>query len=64
MMKDILIGMALADDVKDLRGKILITKGNEITEVLKTRLMNFSSLGDVVEPIKVIDQIDKMSESF
>ncbi|MDY6932836.1 MAG: response regulator [Spirochaetota bacterium] len=62
MMKDILIGMVLADDVKDLRGKILITKGNEITEVLKTRLMNFSSLGDVVEPIKVIDQIDKMSE--
>lgn len=58
-LKDILPGMVLADDIKDKAGSILIPKGNEISEVIKARLINFASFGNVVEPIKILEQVIK-----
>lgn len=49
-------GMILAEDVLDGNGLVLITKYQEITDVLITRLKNFSRMGMVQEPIKVINQ--------
>jgi response regulator RpfG family c-di-GMP phosphodiesterase len=50
-------GMILAEDVLDGNGLVLITKYQEITDVLITRLKNFSRLGMVQEPIKVISEM-------
>jgi len=58
-VKDILPGMVLSDDIKDKAGSVLIPKGNEISEVIKARLINFASFGNVVEPIKILEQVAK-----
>ena len=49
-------GMILAEDILDGNGLVLITKYQEITDVLITRLKNYSRMGMVQEPIKVISQ--------
>jgi response regulator RpfG family c-di-GMP phosphodiesterase len=59
-LKEILPGMVLVDDIKDSSGIVLVAKGNEITDVLKMRILNFSRVRSVVEPIKVmLQQRDK-----
>ena len=58
--EEITIGMVLADDIKDSVGAILIPKGFEITDVLQMRLIIFSRLGRVVEPIKVLEEISNV----
>lgn len=55
--EEISIGMVLADDIKDNAGVILIPKGYEITDVLQMRLIIYSRLGRVVEPIKVLEEL-------
>lgn len=57
--EEIAIGMILADDIKDNVGAILIPKGYEITDALQMRLIIYSRLGRVVEPIKVLEEILK-----
>lgn len=52
-------GMILADDIRDVTGVVLVPKGYEITDMLKTRLLNFSSFGNVMEPVKVLESINK-----
>lgn len=54
---DLVNGMLLADDIKDNSGATLVSKGQEITEVLKLRLIVFSRLGRVTEPIRVLKLI-------
>ena len=54
---DLANGMLLADDIKDDHGAILISKGQEITEILKLRLLVFSRLGRVSEPIRILKPI-------
>ena len=54
---DLVNGMLLADDIKDYSGALLISKGQEITEILKLRLLVFSRLGRVVEPIRILKPI-------
>jgi response regulator RpfG family c-di-GMP phosphodiesterase len=49
-------GMILAEDILDGNGLILITKYQEITDVLITRLKNYARMGMVQEPIKVTNQ--------
>ena len=49
-------GMILAEDILDGNGLVLITKYQEITDVLITRLKNYARMGMVQEPIKVISQ--------
>lgn len=48
--------MILAEDILDGNGLVLITKYQEITDVLITRLKNYARMGMVQEPIKVISQ--------
>ena len=55
--EEMTIGMVLADDIKDSAGAILIPKGYEITDVLQMRLIIYSRLGRVVEPIRVLEEI-------
>ncbi|MEW6572512.1 MAG: hypothetical protein AB1374_02620, partial [Bacillota bacterium] len=57
VLDELLPGMVLADDIRDHRGVMLVPKGYEITEVLKTRLLNFARFGSVTEPIKILEPI-------
>ncbi len=54
---DLVNGMLLADDIKDNHGEILLSKGQEITDVLKLRLLVFLRLGRVAEPIRILKPI-------
>jgi hypothetical protein len=47
-------GMLLAEDVLSLKGTLLVSKGQEITLVLMTRLRTYADIGGVREPIKVL----------
>jgi len=44
----------LAEDVKTVKGLLLVTKGQETTRVLLERLKRFVSLAGIQEPFKVI----------
>lgn len=58
-LSEIMPGMELADDIKDSTGVVLISKGHEITEVLKLRLFNYARFGTIVEPIKILESLTK-----
>ncbi len=53
-VKDVEPGVVAASDIKDKNGFVLITKGAEITEMLKMKLMNYVKMGSVNETIKVL----------
>lgn len=53
-------GMVLAEDVIDKLGNPLITKKNVITDILKMRLQNYISLGNVIEFVKVIEKVTRV----
>jgi response regulator RpfG family c-di-GMP phosphodiesterase len=53
-LKDIVPGMVLADDVKTSKDVLLIQKGNEITEVMRKRLLNINNVNSIVEPIRIM----------
>lgn len=46
--------MILAEDLRNLRGILIITKGQELTRPLLAHLRNFAYRGGVQEPIRVI----------
>jgi Response regulator containing a CheY-like receiver domain and an HD-GYP domain len=50
-------GMVLADDIKDNYEAILVAKGQEITDILKLRLLVFYRLGRVTELIRILKPI-------
>ncbi|SPF52374.1 Response regulator receiver protein [Candidatus Desulfosporosinus infrequens] len=54
---DLVNGMLLADDLIDNYGSILLYKGQEITDILKLRLIVFARLGRVAEPIRILKPI-------
>ncbi|MEW5921887.1 MAG: HD domain-containing phosphohydrolase [Bacillota bacterium] len=56
-LSDTMKGMLLAEDIKDKNGAVLIPRGFEITELLKTRLLNYARSGLVLEPIKVLEKV-------
>lgn len=56
-LKDIIVGMALAEDMKDKSGSLLLHKGHIFTEVLILRLINFARAGTIVEPIKILEKV-------
>jgi response regulator RpfG family c-di-GMP phosphodiesterase len=49
------IGMILAEDLKDEEQFVLISKGQEITDVMLLRLINLSRIKTIVEPIRVVE---------
>jgi response regulator RpfG family c-di-GMP phosphodiesterase len=46
-------GSVLADDVKDVHGSVLITRGAEISEIMKLRLLNYNKTNQIEQPIKI-----------
>jgi len=50
-------GMILADNLYDYQGAILIPRGTMLNEVLKTRLINYTQVGKIEEPLKVIIKV-------
>lgn len=53
-VKDLEIGVVAAADIKDNNGQVLITKGAEITNMLKLKLINFVKLGHIQQEIKIL----------
>ncbi|MEG8946190.1 HD domain-containing phosphohydrolase [Rosettibacter firmus] len=53
-LEDLKPGVILADDIKDEFGKVLITKGAEISQASLLRLLNFSKYGKIITPIKIL----------
>ncbi len=51
--RNIRVNMTLADNITDSKGVILLTKGNEITDVNLMRLITASRVRKINEPIKV-----------
>jgi FixJ family two-component response regulator len=56
-LKDLPVGYQLADNVTDEDGRILISKGIFITDILKQKLINFASIKSVKEPLKILKKI-------
>ena len=46
--------MLLAEDIKSVKGMLLLTKGQEVTRSLCMRLKNFRDGGAIVEPLQVL----------
>ena len=50
---ELTLDMILAEDIKTSAGVLLITKGHEITQLLRTHLKNWVETKRILEPIKV-----------
>lgn len=53
-LSDIETGMTPAEDIKDINGQTLISKGHEISEIIKICLVNFSQMNRIKDTIKVV----------
>jgi len=60
MLKDLMPGMVLAEDIKTEKGTLLIQKGHEITNTLSVRLQNIGRVNPISVPIKVIKKLQKI----
>jgi response regulator RpfG family c-di-GMP phosphodiesterase len=54
LLRELMIGMVLGDDILNEKGVVLVAKNFEISDAIKTRLLNYASMNSVVEPIKVL----------
>ena len=52
---ELLIGMTIAEDILSRNGVLLVPGGQEISEALKQRLLNYMRFSGVREPVKVFD---------
>ncbi|GJQ57539.1 MAG: response regulator [Candidatus Scalindua sp. AMX11] len=59
ILKDVQPGMVLADDIKTGKGVLLVQKGHEITDIMITRLSNIKNYDPIVEPIKIVKELEK-----
>jgi response regulator RpfG family c-di-GMP phosphodiesterase len=57
-VRELLAGMSLADDVRSLRGDLLVARGQTVTERLIERLSNLSA-DFVREPLRVLGSPDR-----
>jgi len=55
LMKDMKVGMVLAEDIKTPKGILIVPRGNEISPVLIRRLRNFAYTTGIHEPIIVLE---------
>jgi response regulator RpfG family c-di-GMP phosphodiesterase len=53
--KQLRLGMILAKDIKDTKGNVLLSKGNEVTDVMLMRLIHASKVRQIKEPILIIE---------
>ncbi len=52
-------GMIIGEDIRSLKGRLLVTKGQEITQALIERLKNFSRISAIKEPLKVLIKVEE-----
>jgi response regulator RpfG family c-di-GMP phosphodiesterase len=52
-LEELEAGSVLADDLKDVSGTVLITRGAEISDISRMRLINYNKMNEIVQPIKV-----------
>ncbi|MFQ5686434.1 MAG: HD domain-containing phosphohydrolase [Candidatus Scalindua sp.] len=64
MLKDLMPGMLLAGDVKTEKGVLLIQKGQEITNTLRTRLLNINNVNSIAEPIVIIKNLEDVKVEY
>jgi len=53
-IEDLQSGVIVASDIKNKNGNILVTKGMEITEILKSKLLNYVKLCNIENKIKIL----------
>ncbi|MCP4354280.1 MAG: hypothetical protein GY793_01360 [Proteobacteria bacterium] len=58
MMYELRTGMVFFEDVHTLEGNLLISRGQDVNEMLTRRLRNYASTAKVREPIRVIALLD------
>lgn len=63
-MKELMPGMVLAEDVKTEKGMLLIQKGQEITNILRTRLLNINDVNSIVEPIVIVKNLEDVKVEY
>jgi hypothetical protein len=51
--KDLVVGVVLAEDVIAKSGAVIVTKGSEVTQVVRERLANFARGVGIREPLHV-----------
>lgn len=56
-LTDLMPGDILADNITDDSGRVLVSKGIAITQVLKLRLANFSEFKPIKLPIKIVAKL-------
>ncbi|HEY3118338.1 MAG TPA: HD domain-containing phosphohydrolase [Chloroflexota bacterium] len=54
LLKDLLPGMVLAEDVRTSSGMMLVGRGAEVTPALSERLKNLAARANVIEPVRVL----------
>jgi response regulator RpfG family c-di-GMP phosphodiesterase len=54
-IEELLIGMTIAEDILSKNGVLLVPGGQEISEALKQRLLNYRRFSGIKEPIKIFD---------
>ncbi len=47
-------GVIIASDIKSKNGAVLVTKGMEVTEILKSKLLNYVNLSSIDSKIKIL----------
>lgn len=52
-LRDLYVGMTLEEDVRSLKGTLLISKGQDVNNSIVERLMNYSHYTPIQEPIRV-----------
>lgn len=56
-LTDIAVGMILVQDIFDDKGLILLTQGQEITPILRKRLLNFATNKNINNSIRVLQPV-------
>jgi hypothetical protein len=54
VVKQLVVGMVLATDVLGRNGAVVLSKGTEVTDVVRERLLNFARGVGVLEPLTVL----------
>lgn len=64
MFVELKTDMILDEDIRTSKGRLLITRGQEVSDILLNRLKNFAKTAGVQEPIKVLIPSDAPNETL
>lgn len=64
LLDDLKVNMIFEENVRSKTGRLLISRGNEISDVLLSRLNTFAQSEGIVEPISVLVPYESSSETL